>query len=202
MAPLPRDHPRACGEHSSRCARPPVVCGIIPAHAGNTGHDLRSWRHHRDHPRACGEHSPFQAISRFSMGSSPRMRGTQGWKIRNAETSGIIPAHAGNTQLNTMRGASVWDHPRACGEHVAARVGRRRDLGIIPAHAGNTVHCGFLSWFRGDHPRACGEHSADLSKTIHPQGSSPRMRGTLHEESFPLAPAGIIPAHAGNTLRD
>ena len=71
-----RDHPRACGAHSSN--QPPMsagegssprmrgshevtrliqpVLGIIPAHAGLTYHMFRPKNLQRDHPRACGAH--------------------------------------------------------------------------------------------------------------------------------------------------
>ncbi len=71
-----RDHPRACGEHSSITSNTswilgssprlrgtlkkfcmfPYSYGIIPALAGNTSDLARAHRFWRDHPRACGEH--------------------------------------------------------------------------------------------------------------------------------------------------
>ena len=51
-----------------------------------------------------------------------------------------------------------------------------------------------------DHPRACGEHSCLAFRPAPCPGSSPRMRGTrMHYGVRPVA-AGIIPAHAGNTM--
>ena len=74
--PSPRDHPRACGEHSyawrassSSLGSSPRLRGtrgrrlvhrdaegIIPALAGNTRSTAAASAHGRDHPRACGEH--------------------------------------------------------------------------------------------------------------------------------------------------
>ena len=113
-----RDHPRACGEHfnqlylsaqkkgsSPRMRGTPYVAhegaccrGIIPAHAGNTDALDRDLRVNGDHPRACGEHSYPTGSAVFIEGSSPRMRGTQVGVIITVGFTGIIPAHAGNTQ--------------------------------------------------------------------------------------------------------
>ena len=132
---------------------------------------------------------------------------------------GIIPAYAGNTQSNTMRGASVWDHPRVCGEHGDNNEESIEDLGssprmrgtpyrqpvlahgagIIPAYAGNTLPATrTCSWCR-DHPRVCGEHERVCIEDIIVQGSSPRMRGTHQVQGQHLAAVWIIPAYAGNT---
>ena len=78
--------------------------------------------------------------------------------------------------------------------------------GIIPAYAGNTTVRVISAQDGRDHPRVCGEHH-DLRmvpETV--TGSSPRMRGTLarslRRRGIHHQAAGIIPAYAGNTLRD
>ncbi len=116
---------------------------------------------------------------------------------------------------------SPWDHPRACGEHLAdsshsdSLMGsspRLRgthvdgfpvvfDRGIIPALAGNTAKPR-RSWsYSWDHPRACGEHSVSVSNADRFRGSSPRLRGTLAGLLLIRQNLGIIPALAGNTRR-
>ena len=173
-----RDHPRVCGEHpeirllhgarlgsSPRMRGTPFAPypadrqrGIIPAYAGNTHVELRTYSSCRDHPRVCGEHqsAPTKTVQR--KGSSPRMRGTpNGVEYRIADT-GIIPAYAGNTPVACRRDGRNRDHPRVCGEHLcestftASSKGsspRMRGTlkrtriavdvtGIIPAYAGNT----------------------------------------------------------------
>ena len=91
------DHPRVCGEHRNPASVVAVgtgssprmrgthvyktvggvLCGIIPAYAGNTPLIMIKWW-------TC-------------LGSSPRMRGTPG-RARTAQLDdGIIPAYAGNT---------------------------------------------------------------------------------------------------------
>ena len=112
-----RDHPRACGEHSSEERREIArkgssprmrgalsknsylqhLRGIIPAHAGSTISVV--WLHalDRDHPRACGEHEVGILKTLPSWGSSPRMRGALVALCRLLVEPGIIPAHAGST---------------------------------------------------------------------------------------------------------
>ena len=51
-----------------------------------------------------------------------------------------------------------------------------------------------------DHPRACGEHTEYEILAILLRGSSPRMRGTPHQQLAVRYRVRIIPAHAGNTL--
>ena len=173
-----RDHPRACGAHSSFPSRQSDCqgssprmrgslllraaldeeAGIIPAHAGLTCGAALLPLPRGDHPRACGAHQTLDLKLTDSQGSSPRMRG------------------------------SPW----------VVRPGRAAD-GIIPAHAGLT-HAPYTSTISGrDHPRACGAHPALASSMGSRLGSSPRMRGSLLPATVAVFPEGIIPAHAGLT---
>ena len=196
--------------------------GIIPAHAGNTLSARSLIRYTGDHPRACGEHDGHGGGSPALPGSSPRMRGTRFRPDGQHVVAGIIPAHAGNTGVPGWPCAAYRDHPRACGEHptkplisstVLGSSPRMRGTlgfrdyegyqrGIIPAHAGNTsafLYAVSSSW---DHPRACGEHINTVVTDGTNSGSSPRMRGTQFLSLSVILLIGIIPAHAGNTLRN
>ncbi len=139
---LPRDavHPRACGEHGSANAQnwlrdgsSPRMRGtqklasnvvksvrFIPAHAGNTGHQIAMQFPATVHPRACGEHSTRPSPSTLYAGSSPRMRGTRKMTLGERIKLRFIPAHAGNTV--SINGVSwhITVHPRACGEHTSS----------------------------------------------------------------------------------
>ena len=127
------------------------------------------------------------------------MRGTPIEVNAQTATSGIIPAHAGNTK-NLIDGVNVRrDHPRACGEHVSPVHHAAHRTGIIPAHAGNTGVTVAVSFGVRDHPRACGEHRLRCRFLFAMRGSSPRMRGTLGASYRGGCAGGIIPAHAGNT---
>ena len=195
--------------------------GIIPAHAGLTflenHYHFRFW----DHPRACGAHLSDCSVERARMGSSPRMRGSRKLWEHLLYHDGIIPAHAGLTMGQRMMPLVKRDHPRACGAHklsAACRIlsggssprmrgsprGGRHDIheiGIIPAHAGLTLARHIRAYQAGDHPRACGAHAVTKDAVKALRGSSPRMRGSrIMIESW-LFNGGIIPAHAGLTIR-
>ena len=172
------DHPRACGAngvwgvfnirgHGSS----PRMRGkrrlwstsrwpswIIPAHAGQTEKSHQKQWFAPDHPRACGANLPPMPAIPIAAGSSPRMRGKLTLRRRHDHCERIIPAHAGQTDLDKFYGDVNADHPRACGAnpcrppirwmntgssprmrgklgHRHRRYGRAR---IIPAHAGQT----------------------------------------------------------------
>ena len=174
-----RDHPRVCGEHKGafgiqgrHWGSSPRMrgthhhrrhhrfrWGIIPAYAGNTHATLASPSGLGDHPRVCGEHALFAIANAAPLGSSPRMRGTQGGRVHFIDFVGIIPAYAGNTGRIDEREGGLRDHPRVCGEHKGVitmeylgtgssprmrgtpkegMYGKAID-GIIPAYAGNTA---------------------------------------------------------------
>ena len=178
-----------------------VVMGIIPALAGNT---------------------TVIAQGRLAQrGSSPRLRGTLEYGGVIVIVHGIIPALAGNTVASTDSIGVVWDHPRACGEHVRLVpspavflgssprlrgtprmcVAKSSGRGIIPALAGNTERAHHRSRVLWDHPRACGEHPFLSVSVAHDTGSSPRLRGTRDGSAGRYSHRGIIPALAGNTCR-
>ena len=91
------------------------------------------------------------------VGSSPRVRGTDGLNNKHYNPVGIIPACAGNRAALRIHIAHTQDHPRVCGEQTpmpnikisgsgsSPRVrgtgsGKSTEyppLGIIPACAGN-----------------------------------------------------------------
>ena len=172
--------------------------GIIPAHAGLTPKSCPFKCHGWDHPRACGAHILYESLIVYGLGSSPRMRGSRQANLVTKFSLGIIPAHAGLTNLPADSCKGRWDHPRACGAHNCCIVfctvlpgssPRMRGsllsaasccslAGIIPAHAGLTVHpC--IRWNTdGDHPRACGAHTVSVMRMSASWGSSPRMRGS------------------------
>ncbi|PKV04345.1 hypothetical protein CQR51_1308 [Bifidobacterium pseudolongum subsp. globosum] len=156
----------------------------------------------------------------WSMGSSPRLRGTRHMGTPLVFVFGIIPALAGNTFWTAWIVWAAWDHPRACGEHqqsvyerrvaegssprlrgtLAAAAPTLAQQGIIPALAGNTTIPEDSTVEFRDHPRACGEHIERAQHRIWVQGSSSRLRGTLITPVMFHLAFGIIPALAGNTL--
>ena len=122
-APRCRDHPRMRGEQNSsmsllpslpgssphargtdrRHRRPCYAQGIIPACAGNSPITISSSRSRRDHPRMRGEQHLPSSASLVGKGSSPHARGTvEEWKAAH-ESTGIIPACAGNRPTRFQR---------------------------------------------------------------------------------------------------
>ena len=204
-----------------RVFTPPIPkrVGLIPAHAGKTRVNNASGKRVRAHPRACGENLPISVGTLEAKGSSPRMRGKRASRCVRLRGCGLIPAHAGKTQIPTSASQRTKAHPRACGENLCAPIGyvpvsgsspRMRGKrfsgvlydafeGLIPAHAGKTRS--FTSPVSGSsaHPRACGENLEPSPRVRGKRGSSPRMRGKQSYEEFTEHMLGLIPAHAGKT---
>ena len=116
-----------------------------------------------------------------TVGSSPLTRGAQSLEMPSSEIMRIIPAHAGSTSVSMVAIGLIPDHPRSRGEHTKTLVTNRDGL-----------------W---DHPRSRGEHPTRLAKPTQDLGSSPLTRGAPPVPVLPVACFGIIPAHAGSTLR-
>ncbi len=131
-------HPRACGEQRTKIAivkdengssprmrgtealgkaRPSAV-RFIPAHAGNSLSGMICNFCGRVHPRACGEQNPPFHNPPSTIGSSPRMRGTDLGQRCQPDIFAV--------------------HPRACGEQVAVTNNFGFRIRFIPAHAGNS----------------------------------------------------------------
>ena len=156
----------------------PVERRLIPAHAGKTAVLSTLPGLSPAHPRACGENDFSFVSSRFSGGSSPRMRGKLVAVVADLVHNRLIPAHAGKTRIGEAIHSSGRAHPRACGENPhtadtarASRGSSPRMRGkriqehgqdvlprLIPAHAGKTNKGKVPELQRRAHPRACGEN--------------------------------------------
>ena len=196
------DHPRMCGEHPLRHRRslqllgssPHVrgtlqraagtvqFVGIIPACAGNTMHCRRIRLGDGDHPRMCGEHSTSVICVDEFAGSSPHVRGT-------------------HSSITCSRIACRGSSPHVRGTRSMATP-VVQTIGIIPACAGNTNTNTRTTSSPKDHPRMCGEHWRCRRFLVRRWGSSPHVRGTLSGDIEEVGERGIIPACAGNTLRN
>ena len=53
----------------------------------------------RDHPQLCGEQGKTVCLTKEWMGSSPRVRGAGGVRVRSVVDIGIIPARAGSSMV-------------------------------------------------------------------------------------------------------
>ena len=151
---------------------------LIPAHAGKTSMLKDRLRTAEAHPRSRGENTETPCPSARSSGSSPLTRGKLPFVARLRSSCGLIPAHAGKTQLFLSSFFTPTAHPRSRGENApTVRPGprgtgsspltrgkqalHRRDLRgarLIPAHAGKTL-CRRVRESPGRaHPRSRGEN--------------------------------------------
>ncbi len=132
--------------------------GIIPACAGSTFKRGKPFRQYEDHPRLRGEHVDYAIAHGAVAGSSPPARGARTKGAGKRPASGIIPACAGSTLIETHNPRLLQDHPRLRGEHRPRTQARHlppgssppargalpavrvepRTTGIIPACAGST----------------------------------------------------------------
>ena len=192
-----RDHPRVCGEKIryfppliKGWGSPPRVRGkegegkcrknlsrITPACAGKSrtrsGAPVAFW----DHPRVCGEKCGRTKINWRAVGSPPRVRGKATCRMRWCKISRITPACAGKRVLSKRLSRVYQDHPRVCGEKLAAFCWSFSTTGspprvrgkalmltvsglpdrITPACAGKSQYALLPQNFNRDHPRVCGE---------------------------------------------
>ena len=150
------------------------------------------------------------------------MRGTVVLLLFVRFVNGITPAHAGNSKGPQVQTVVFEDHPRSCGEQYVLNGspipgkgspplmrGTGADLlegtewhRITPAHAGNSFYFMRYFIFPQDHPRSCGEQHSPPKSTVATVGSPPLMRGTAQILGCLPSPAGITPAHAGNSSSD
>ena len=83
--------------------------------------------------------------------------------------------------------------------HQAAR--RWASAGLIPAHAGKTSPIRADSNDIWAHPRSRGENGHHVVRLWAARGSSPLTRGKLRRRLGRRGRQGLIPAHAGKTVR-
>ena len=94
------------------------------------------------HPRVCGEQVSSIICSVSYRGSSPRVRGTDNFRIRQAIIGRFIPACAGNSTVIRRRVAGCAVHPRVCGEQLLLSKSIKSIDGSSPRVRG-TVNCDF-----------------------------------------------------------
>ena len=180
---------------------------------------MRQSRARRAHPRSRGENSEISSRTIAMSGSSPLTRGKPAFLRSSFGLRGLIPAHAGKTQVGPQHWSRCWAHPRSRGENVfvserrrASRgsspltrgkpdssAGPRRGRGLIPAHAAKTTLPQPRAGTPRAHPRSRGENSSSARPGDLVCGSSPLTRGKQPVNNDPIVVIGLIPAHAGKT---
>ena len=196
--------------------------GLIPAHAGKTRPPTRPSPPKRVHPRSRGENIATAERPRYDVGSSPLTRGKRWEQNSWTDPVGLIPAHAGNTGPTTRTQRRSRAHPRSRGENSASSARGRLTLGsspltrgkhifedgegfpggLIPAHAGKTRGASFCRARARAHPRSRGENAVLPEASVRFSGSSPLTRGKRQDSRTATRRRGLIPAHAGKTVRE
>ena len=200
---------------------PPGLHGLIPAHAGKTSTSNRRTGRDRAHPRSRGENRSARRWASSRSGSSPLTRGKRVGGETDCSALGLIPAHAGKTRSDHGRRYRTRAHPRSRGENRSSTetrwavggsspltrgkllVGAGNNLAgrLIPAHAGKTGRPAPRGRGGRAHPRSRGENPQPLLRTRPSRGSSPLTRGKRVRGLHVYGGAGLIPAHAGKTVR-
>ena len=170
-------YPRVCGEKAAECIDTGVKLGSPPRMRGKASPASYRSGLSRDHPRVCGEKLIALISTPSVVGSPPRMRGKASGVPPCSCSPGITPAYAGKRARGIQPQQGKQDHPRVCGEKMAADPAVSQTVGspprmrgkvadlldkwdvsrITPAYAGkrNGISCPALSV--RDHPRICGE---------------------------------------------
>ncbi len=146
------------------------------------------------------------------------MRGTRHQANERDPIARFIPACAGNAVCHPPLIFVSPVHPRVCGERGSSssrasgapgssprvRGTPRRPshaclrLRFIPACAGNALSIVARPLQITVHPRVCGERLLEITPREWLDGSSPRVRGTLHRPMHSQGFCRFIPACAGN----
>ena len=153
----------------------------------------------------CGADNLRSPVSRFHVGSSPRVRSRQAAHVDPSSGTGIISACAEQTTFWRCSRTSSRDHLRVCGaDHCSnsitelalgssPRVRSRQSSGhpfplhggIISACAEQTLTSRLASLPAGDHLRVCGADIGIRDTGAFLKGSSPRVRSRLREDYLP-----------------
>ena len=91
--------------------------GLIPAHAGKTDFHDPVLLGDRAHPRSRGENRSTSTRRRMQAGSSPLTRGKPVSRQVSSSSTGLIPAHAGKTDVPAVALIQGEAHPRSRGEN-------------------------------------------------------------------------------------
>ncbi len=199
--------------------RPKVIAisGSIPACAGEPRRVSVVRLTMRVYPRVCGGAVSTGNLVNARPGLSPRVRGSPVGIINSTNSSGSIPACAGEPSPYDLSIRHLRVYPRVCGgatapdDHLTAdeglspRVrgsrGRRspacRRSGSIPACAGEPKSCHPVLPSGRVYPRVCGGAFGGVVCALSTLGLSPRVRGSPTSLGKETHHSGSIPACAG-----
>lgn len=171
------------------------MTGITPAYAGKSLRGMIRFHHEWDHPRMCGEKLVTEFITRYMMGSPPRVRGkVSAWKIL-LHDGGITPACAGKSSIQHLT-ASLGEFEVQKGHPVFHL---RQRLQVWPDHARHLRHGLILHASRsaGQGRRLCPGPCPDTAGSGTPRGPSPAKRP--HTSPPAATPGGCRAWQSGAT---
>ena len=110
------------------------------------------------------------------MGSSPLTRGKRSVVLLGGFAVGLIPAHAGKTNIDVIAYIFNGAHPRSRGENVAAGQDRLVLIGSSPLTRGKLICQSNLASRSGLIPAHAGKTAVGISCEL-TQRAHPRSRG-------------------------
>ncbi len=175
------------------------------------------WRRAGSIPARAGEPTSLLRHMHDHRGLSPRVRGSPYQRGRLLVNPGSIPARAGEPYSNVLTPSCARVYPRACGGARFLHAAACDETGLsprvrgsphlwepdnpnqrsIPARAGEPPRD--APTLRSDrvYPRACGGAPTYGNRTIRIRGLSPRVRGSLPDDTPYCEAVRSIPARAG-----
>ena len=155
----------------------------------------------------------------WQAGLSPRVRGNLGVLCVSSDSSGSIPACAGEPTPAPAWTSRAWVYPRVCGGTMGGLAGEERANGLSPRVRGNrmrrrqpTIRKRSIPACAGEpreiapplvsravYPRVCGGTGLPLGDDAPLPGLSPRVRGNPPSQPESGGWPGSIPACAGGT---
>ena len=112
---------------------------LIPTHAGKTRCIGGQRTRRRAHPHSRGENATVWSASSGYMGSSPLTRGKLVGPSTVRRPGGLIPTHAGKTQVDNHQPTHYWAHPHSRGENVTRHAARHSHGGSSPLTRGKLI---------------------------------------------------------------
>ena len=110
-------HPRSRGENTLIRADDKEFKGSSPLTRGKQPPPRPPRPPPVAHPRSRGENLGVRVKKELTLGSSPLTRGKPVEGPRRLFERGLIPAHAGKTQVRMVELERNWAHPRSRGEN-------------------------------------------------------------------------------------
>ncbi len=199
-----------------------VTTRFIPAHAGNSIKSALRMHCSAVYPRSRGELQFKISGSCNAAGLSPLTRGTRKHGIQFDDVARFIPAHAGNSPRQTLRGVKPPVYPRSRGELDAGSSFRMRSHGLspltrgtheklrdemavirfIPAHAGNSPRQSTQLPMKSVYPRSRGELIPVLQMPCMTSGLSPLTRGTRLPRRHTWRSISVYPRSRGELCEE